>query len=389
MKTHRDPVERGEVQTVRSRYTVEQYEPRHAVAFSRFISLIWPQHDSSDGSSVPTDAQRKSPTFLFFKNEDIIGHVATLPVRFHLRKETIPAHWIVGFMVHPEHRNGLVGPYLIKKVKETLDMAMSLHVEDAVLRIVKQLGWKHIGVVPQYIQVLRAGELLRNISSVELASTRRNVWLRVAQKLLSYRPAQMTMAALIQIALAMWWYAKCWARPRVKEVSVVEEHEFDSSYDMLWQTVGQKFDATVARDKAYLLHRYGRHFKDHTVLACRKNGNLLGFMIVKVKQFKDDPRMGSLRMGTIVDCLFDPDDSQSVQALISASRERVVSRAAAVMFCTASHHTLRESLRANGFIRIPGNLNFAISDRHAIVPHDLPLSSYHLMRGDSDAADNF
>ena len=99
--------------------------------------------------------------------------------------------------------------------------------------------------------------------------------------------------------------------------------------------------------------------------------------------------MGWLRMATIVDCLFDPNKPQALQALVSASIRRLAREEVDVIFCTASHRTVKEVLMRNAFIKMPGNLNFAYYDRHHVIPQDLPLTSWHLMRGDSDAAGNF
>ena len=98
--------------------------------------------------------------------------------------------------------------------------------------------------------------------------------------------------------------------------------------------------------------------------------------------------MGWLRMGTILDCLFDPNNPQALQALLSASIQRLAREEVDLIFCTASHRTVQELLVRNAFLKMPGNLNFAYYDRiHAIDKH-VSLSAWHLMRGDSDAAAN-
>ena len=99
--------------------------------------------------------------------------------------------------------------------------------------------------------------------------------------------------------------------------------------------------------------------------------------------------MGWLRMGTILDCLFDPNNPQALQALLSASIQRLAREEVDLIFCTASHRTVQELLVRNAFLKMPGNLNFAYYDRIRAIDKQVSHSAWHLMRGDSDAASNF
>jgi len=385
---------------VKAQYTVSLYSSQHAAAFQEFADHFWPREDPSiDNSYSPSQVtvnesdriENKPPTFLFLKDEAVIGHITSLPVRLSTPSAITQAHWVVGFMVLPEHRNGLVGPYLIKKVNQTLDLAMSLHVEEPVLKILKGLGWYHVGVIPQYVHVLNGYRLVRNIRAQQMSFFNQHggFWGRGLQFLASKRLAQITMGLLAQLAVRSWLLATTSARRSGRALYVAEEHEFDSSYDSFWDRVGMKFEALVVRDRAYLQARYGRTLKHYKLLACREKDELRGFFILKIRQFQDDPRMGWLRIATIIDCLFDPSHPQSLQALLSASFKRLTGEGVDVIFCTASHRAVQELLVKNAFIKMPGNLNFAYHDRTGSINKHVSLRAWHLMRGDSDAAANF
>ena len=385
---------------VKAQYTVSLYARQHAAALQKFIDHFWPRKDSATDSSNSLSqpgtveqggTDNKPPTFLFLKNDEVIGHITSLPVRLSVRSATDPAHWLVGFMVLPEHRNGLVGPCLIKIVNETLDLAMSLHVEEPVLRILKGLGWYHVGVIPQYVHVMNGYRLLKNIRTQQMSffNERGGLWGRGLQFLASNQLTHLVMGSLVRLAARSWLLATTFARRSGRTLCVTEEHEFDSSYDAFWDRVGSKFDALVVRDRAYLQSRYGRTLKDDKLLACREGDDLRGFCILKLKQFQDDPRMGWLRMGTILDCLFDPNNPQALQALLSASIQRLAREEVDLIFCTASHRTVQELLVRNAFLKMPGNLNLAYYDRIRAIDKQVSLSAWHLMRGDSDAAANF
>jgi hypothetical protein len=129
--------------------------------------------------------------------------------------------------------------------------------------------------------------------------------------------------------------------------------------------------------------------EQYRILACRQNGELMGYCILRIKEFSGDSRMGNSRVGTILDCLFDPDDSKPLQSLLASSVRLLRRERADAIFCTASHFQVQKLLRRNGFIKVPGNLNFAYHDRSHAIPQKHPLSSWHLMRADSDADGNF
>jgi hypothetical protein len=368
------------------------YDPSMAEAFDRFRRAVWPGSGRSEQGTAERQGPRPdAPTFVFVKGDNVVGHVATIPVQLAASGRTVAAHWIVGFMVLPEHRNGLVGPLLIKEVNRTLDCALSLFVEPPVLRILTGLKWAHRGTVPQYLRVLDASGVGRHLR----LSALKGLGLRagrpagaapsgfiepLARRLLGWG------LALAQVArLGLTLASRLGAAP----MAAREERGFDQSYDQLWQAVGGRSGACLARDCAYLQRRFGDRPDRYRVLACRQDGRLIGYCVVKVKQFTDDPRMGGMKVGTIVDCLFDPDSPAVFHSLVSGALRIFRQDEVHAVLCTASHASVRRLLRANGFFAIPGNLNFAFHNRTNLPLQDTPLESWHLMRGDSDADQNF
>src|SRR5882757_349874 len=96
---------------------VSLYDQGMDEAFDRFCRAIWPNSRSRASSSAARfdggqEGQAAStldpPTFVFVKGDDIVGHVTTIPVQLSSFAKTVAAHWIVGFMVLPEHRNGQI-----------------------------------------------------------------------------------------------------------------------------------------------------------------------------------------------------------------------------------------------------------------------------------------
>ena len=373
------------------------YEEGLATVLDEFCRKAWPQtpqpvspHDLSM-AEVRGVGTPRPPTFLFLKGEKAVGHVSTIPVQLWAGGEMRPAHWLVGFMVLPEFRNGLVGPLLIKEANRRLDIALSLHVESTVLRIMTGLKWVHKGVIPQYLRILNAIAVMQNLqlSGVDAISSTRGGVIGIVRSWMQHPLARRAAGWGLAMAQSLWVALMCLFRPGLMPHEVVEEEQFDESYTELWQGVSSHVQAALVRDQAYLKARYGSKMKRYRLLACRNGKQLLGYCIIKMKAFEGDARMGNMKIGTIVDGLYDPNMPSTWQALLNAALLRFKQERTDVVLCTASLLSLRKVLVANGFVSIPGNLNFTYHSRTATPLDQISLESWHLMRGDSDADQNF
>jgi hypothetical protein len=363
-------------------YAVRLYEPELAAACERFVQRVWP----SDGDRSQTDnhGHGTPPRVLFLKEQEVIGHIATAPVRLTVGGRLREASWAVGLVVLPEHRNGPVAPLVVKKLNEAVDIGLTLHVEEAALRVFKGVGWRHLGRIPQYVRVLNARAFVRAFAprgSQFLTGRVGRLWAVLAR-------VPGPVAALLAVAFTGHAAAGVLRRRYRPGAVVAREHEFDPSYTELAERVKDKLGVWVFRDEPYLVARYGRRMSAYRLLACRGEGRLLGYAIVKVRRFANDPRMGNIHMGTLVDCVFDPDEPAILDRLLASvvgacRRERVD-----VVFCAASLRALGDRLRRHGFVAMPGTLNAAYHDRTGALAANPSLDSWHLMRGDSDADAN-
>jgi Acetyltransferase (GNAT) domain len=366
----------------RDRYAVRLYEPELAEACDRFTGRVWATDGHQDGSDRLTGTT--SPRVLFLKGDEVIGHVATTPARLAVRGRLHDASWAVGLVVLPEHRNGPVAALLVKKLNDAVEIGLTLHVEPAALRVFTGVGWRYLGVVPQYIRVLNTRAFVRTFArqAHEFLPGR---WSRCWRALTRVSAPVAALGRIFFAGLSMAGAARRLGHVRL---TVVEERGFDPSYTELAERVKDKFAAWIFRDESYLRARYGSRMVAYRLLACRTQGRLLGYCVVKLKQFEGDPRMGDIRMGTLVDCVFDPGEPGALDSLLGAAvvlcrREKID-----VLFCSASLRELRRRLRWHGFVQIPGTLNAAFHDRMRVLGEDLPLEAWHLMRGDSDADAN-
>jgi hypothetical protein len=367
----------------RGSYAVRLYEPQLAEACDRFIHRVWPGGDDRGGAGLD-GAAPPPPRILFLKGQEVIGHVATSPVRLAVNGGLHDASWAVGLVVLPEHRNGPVAPLMVRKLNEAVDIGLTLHVEEAALRVFKGVGWCHLGVIPQYVQVLNARAFVRTFAGrgrTFMKGRGARLWPVLGR-------ASAPLAALVHVTFTGLALAGARRRRRAAGVIVAEERAFDASYTELAERVKGKLGVWVLRDEQYLIARYGSRMGAYRLLACRENGRLLGYVIVKLRQFHADPRMGDIRMGTIVDCVFDPDDPAVLDTLLHAAVARCRHERVDVIFCSASLRMMGRHLRRHAFVVMRGTLNVAFHDRTATLGDGRPLEGWHLMRGDSDADAN-
>ena len=368
--------------------TVRLYETDLKEAYDRFVHRMWPGEGSRgerDATEVvAAEADTRAPVVLFVKGGEVIGHLATLPVRLSIAGRTSEAHWVVGLMVVREYRNGAIAPLLVKKISETVEIGLTLHVDPAAVRVFRGLKWRHVGVIPQYVRLLNTRAVVR-VFSIEGRGflPERWSWVWPLVSLASRGLAALASGVVAAVAAV----GRLWHR-RPAGAAIVEERQFDASYVELAERVKRKFGVWVCRDERYLASRYGHTLGRYRLLACREGTKLLGYCLVKLKQFENDPRMGDLRMGTIVDCVADPDDAGVVSGLLRSAVELCRREQIDVVFCSASHREIRRHLRWNGFLGMRGTLHVAVHDRTGGLAPNIPLESWHLMRGDSDADAN-
>ena len=256
---------------------VALYDQSMNAAFDRFCRVTWPNsRNRASSEAVPlgagqegqTGSTREPPTFVFLKGEDIVGHVTTIPVQLTYCAKTVAAHWIVGFMVLPEHRNSLVGPLLIKEVNRSLDCALSLFVETPVLRILTGLNWAHRGILPQYLRVLNARGVSHNLQLSGIKALALHTGDTTVAVPFGFVESFMRILGGWGLAVgqAIWVSLTFVTRPRAVPVEVREEQGFDDSYNKLWQAVSGRFGACLARVRGYLQGRFGGYPDRYRVL---------------------------------------------------------------------------------------------------------------------------
>jgi hypothetical protein len=175
------------------------------------------------------------------------------------------------------------------------------------------------------------------------------------------------------------WCGASGDRVRVREVSDV-----DPRFDELWRAARNEFKVGFVRDAAYLNWRYVQHpLWRYKILIAEENGLLLGFMVLRVKDYEGRQK------GHIVDFLARPDRLAPVTAALLREslrwfrRQRVPS----VSCWGLSHSPYLTVFRRHLFFRRHCELIMMTESWEEGVPTAVytdPLN-WHMTMGDDDA----
>ena len=95
----------------------------------------------------------------------------------------MPAYWMKGFWVLPEHQRSAAGFLVLKAAVSALDgLSMALVHEPAAIRLFQALGYADLGALPNKLRLLRAGSLLSRFDADTLGLRGLPSWLRSATR---------------------------------------------------------------------------------------------------------------------------------------------------------------------------------------------------------------
>jgi predicted N-acetyltransferase YhbS len=85
--------------------------------------------------------------------------------------------------------------------------------------------------------------------------------------------------------------------------SIMEDGEFDESYDRFWERIKTKYDLMLVRDRTFLQWRFRDiPYRTYRVLSARQGPDILGYIVLREAEIRDTP------CGLIVDFLVVPSE---------------------------------------------------------------------------------
>ena len=384
--------------------TPPQHKPRievvrvgneHAEALAIFFQAIWSRTTSAEtiradraaaASENPVEPGADIPAFVYLSDGKVLGYISTIPTRFWNGVTQIPAHWFIGFMVLQEFRGGPVGHAVLKEAIRQLGLIAVMTVALPSRRLFKALAFNDYGAIGNYLTLIRPARVLNTLDLGALGMSSVPGWavraLRLAQ-----RTGLAAVGGLVgSAALAVWRAAA--GGPR--KVTAREETPAKSELDALWNGVRSALGGAPVRDGAYLLWRYGAPQNGKYVFISARDGKeLAGVAVVRRPRSEGDPRLSGIKVATLSDMVFPPENRDVALSLFAAAERAAHSMGADALLCTASHPAITRLLPRRAYVKLPGNVHFLVRD--AKDAHALPrtLADWFLTRGDANSDEVF
>ncbi len=231
----------------------------------------------------------------------------------------------------------------------------------------KSMGWIQCAV-PFYFRVVHGGRFARQIQPLRRTRVR-----RLALDLAAYSGA----ATLGTLA----W--KVLRRSAAQPGIVVERvQKFGLWANDVWSRCRDRYALIAVRDADILTALYPP--EDGRFLRWRllDGERVLGWVVCIDTRMRGHKQFGNLRVGTIVDCLAEPESAAIVVGAASRELERL---GVDLIVSNQSHGSWGQGLRSAGFVAGPSNFIFSASKQLGALTRSSELcASIHINRGDGD-----
>ena len=366
----------------------------HAEALASFFRAVWDPAATAEGVRRarqeealhnPASGGDEPPTFLVLADDAPIGFVTTIAGRLWNGEEERIAYWLKGLMVLPEHRNGPVGFLVMKEAIRHLPCAFAMAVASPARRLFQGLKFTDLGAMPNRILLLNPGQVANRLDVGALGLTGLPSWVPRALGVIRRTGIDRLGGLAVRAGRALWAGAASLGTLGMyiaNECPAWEETEVDH----LWEKMRRKVKAGQVRDGRFLHWRYRRREPhEYRLVTARRQGTLVAIAAVRLVEGEGDPRLRGLRVGTLSDLLFDPEQDGAGLAALAGAERLALRLGADALLCGATHPDMLRLLVRRGYLRIPGNVHVMVRDATGQRPLPQRLDQWWVTRGDGEA----
>ena len=318
-----------------------------------------------------------------FVGARLVACLTSIPTRFWNGREFAPAHWLKGFWVLEQFRDGLVGYLLLKEMLRHVGLAASMPAALVPRRLSTALGMVDLGAVPNYIEPLRTARILRRIDSELLDLNGISMPLSIALRFTKFPPLAYAADALVQLGLGALRLPSALAA-RALTAQLEDGLPSKAALDDLWTRAQRDPVCCAARSAAYLRWRYERGANGRYWFASSWRGTeLVGLAVLQHPQRLDDPRIARLGIGSVVDLVLDPRCPGALPSVLKAARLWAKSGNYDALLLTASYAGLRGPLIRAGYMPTPGNIHLMLREPAGEHKLSTNLDAWMVTRGDA------
>lgn len=336
----------------------------------------------------PFEPGTAPPTVGVFIGSLLVAYLTSIPTRFWNGREYASAHWLKGFWVLEEYRNGPVGFLLLKEMLKHVGIAASLPAALVTRQLSAALGMRDLGAVRDYVEPLRPARILRKVDFGQLEHlSGLPAAMSLAARIARVAPIGDLVGALITLGLTVLRLPGAWSARNLR-TELAERLPQEAALDSLWMRAQRSLSCSATRSGAYLDWRYqgcasGHGQAHYRFAAAWRGGELVGLAVLAQPQRRDDARIRGLGIGSVVDLVLDPDCPGALHGVLAVARRWARDANYDALLLTASRRALRRPLLRAGFIPTPGNIHLLLRDPGARHGLSTDLDAWMVTRGDA------
>jgi GNAT superfamily N-acetyltransferase len=298
---------------------------------------------------------------------EIVGQLATIPVRLKVAKETTAAIYILDFIVREDFRGKGLGKRLVMAAREKYPTTITLGINEQSAGLFRSMGWVEMGRIHRYQKLLYAGN--------GLAGAAGGTPLRGLLNLLS-APMRMGVARIGETGR----YAARAIRG------------FGAEFDQLWERASRQWPCAVRRDARTLKWQFeeqpGKRFE---TVGIYDQERLVGYVVLFFRKGLFDARPNARAAAgpmkaAISDFFYESENGREiVDALIEVALRRAIELRAGSLVTDVLDELAEERLKQHGFWKIKKSPQFmaCAEDRKEII---YDPGNWFLTRADSDVS---
>lgn len=233
-------------------------------------------------------------------------------------------------------------------------------------KMLRAMGWS-LHFIPFYFRVVRKFHFLRQMTAL-----RNSLWRRWLVNLGAFSGLGSVGISALQSAQRL----RGLGVPAGENREVAELPDWT---DVLWSEAKDTYRVTSVRDHKNLLRLYPASDEKLTKVAVFRQSNPIGWAVIGER--RKDPKYGSLRVGSIIDCWAHPKDAAEI---IRAATRAMEAKQFDLILSNQSHRQWCRALEISGFLPARSNFLFACSKSFAASLQPIEISTFHLNRANGD-----
>jgi len=275
-----------------------------------------------------------------------------------------------------DRRYNALGLVMIQDMLRKQPALFSWGATEPLPRILRSLCWLVVGT-PFCLRVLRPFRFLRRNAFLRRTGTS-----RALLDLLAFSGAGLAGHAALRAVERL-------RAPRIPRTQAEVVESFGAWADEVWERSAARYTMIAVRDSATMNALLPQDGWPNAIRLRVSDGSRdIGWAAVVDSPMQSDRRFGSLRVGTVIDCLAEPEDAPGV---VSAALDFLAARGADIVCSNVTHPEWVRAFAANGFHVLEDRRLFSASRELAgrLGPFEEARRGIHLTPLDGDGPQGF